>query len=204
MTLKGKATPSQRAVLRELIAKESSYTLDVSLTDRLIDMGSIMRMRSGDPITKAGDINPDFYILIDGIMRCWHVEGDGMVERTSYFGLPGTVCISYHSYLLGQPSPNTYEVCCPSTVMRVAKSDYSRLIDESPEFARWCLGNVQFQLYFFERKGRIIQGPARERYESIMKDRPEIVRRVPLKIIASYLGITPQYLSKLRRDTGIT
>lgn len=45
--------------------------------------------------------------------------------------------------------------------MRVRKADFSALIDRSAEFARWCLGNVQFQLYFFEMKGRIIQGPAK-------------------------------------------
>ena len=49
-------------------------------------------------------------------------------------------------------------------------------------------------------KGRIIQGSAKERYEAMMKNRPDIAMRVPLKIIASYLGITPQYLSKLRRE----
>ncbi len=204
MTVKGKPTQTQRTVLRELIARESPYPLDINLADRFIDMGTIIRLRTGDILTKAGDVDPDFYILIEGIMRCWHLEGDGLMERTSYFGLPGTVSISYHSYLLGLPSPNSYETCCPSTVMRVRKADYSRLIDESPEFARWCLGNVQFQLYFFEKKGRIIQGSARERYESIVRNRPEIVRRVPLKIIASYLGITPQYLSKLRRTVCLS
>lgn len=100
-----KATHSQREKLRELIARESIYPISQSLADELIDMGTIIRLKSGDAITRAGDIDSDFYILIDGIMRCWHTEGEGEVERTSYFGLPGTVCISYHSYLLGQPSP---------------------------------------------------------------------------------------------------
>ncbi len=203
MTIKGKASAAQREILRTLIAKESSYSLSLNLIDRLIDCGTIIRLRSGEAITKAGTIDSNFYMLMEGIMRCWHVEGDGAVERTSYFGLPGTVCICYHSYLLGKPSPNNYDVCCPSLIMKVSKADYSALIDESPEFARWCLGNVQFQLYFFEMKGRFTQGPARERYESIVKNRPEIVRNVPLKIIASYLGITPQYLSKLRRTTNL-
>lgn len=200
MQIKGKATPSQREKLRELIRKESTYEIPEELVERLINMGLIIRLRSGEAITRAGDIDPDFYILIDGIMRCYHVEGEAETERTSYFGLPGTVCISYHSYLRGQPSPNTYEVCCPSTLMKVRKEDFSSLIDSSAEFARWCLGNVQYQLYFFEMKGRTVQGPAKERYETILKKRPEIIHNVSLRIIASYLGITPQYLSKLRRQ----
>ena len=200
MQVKGKATSSQRERLCELIKKESTYPISQELLDRLIDMGTIIKLKTGEPITRAGDIDPDFYILLDGIMRCWHVEGDSVVEDTTYFALPGTVNISYHSYLLGQPSPNTYDVCCPSTIMRIGKDNLKELIDSSAEFARWCLGNVQFQLYFFEMKGRIIQGSAKERYEAMMKNRPDIAMRVPLKIIASYLGITPQYLSKLRRE----
>lgn len=200
MQIKDKATPAQREKLRELIKKESTYTLQEELIERLIDMGTIIRLRSGEQITRAGEVDPDFYILIEGIMRCYHMEGESGLERTSYFGLPGTVCISYHSYLRGQPSPNTHEVCCPSTIMKVRKVDFASLIDSSAEFARWCLGNVQYQLYFFEMKGRVVKGPAKERYEAILKTRPEIIHNVSLRIIASYLGITPQYLSKLRKQ----
>ncbi len=110
MQIKGKATPSQREKLRELIRKESTYEIPEELVERLINMGSIIRLRSGEAITRAGDIDPDFYILIDGIMRCYHVEGEAETERTSYFGLPGTVCISYHSYLRGRLTHTRYAV----------------------------------------------------------------------------------------------
>ena len=172
MQIKGNAaTPALREKLRFLIKNESSYPISENLIERLI-----------------------------GIMRCYHLEGDAETERTSYFALPGTVCISYHSYLRGEPSPNTYEACCPSSLLKVCKTDFSSLISLSPEFARWCLGNVQNQMYFFEMKSRVVQGSAKERYEAILKKRPEIIQKVPLRIIASYLGITPQYLSKLRRS----
>lgn len=200
MEIKGKPTQALRERLRELIRKESTYPISDSLIDRLVDSGVVIRLRAGEPITRSGETDPDFYILADGIMRCWHTESEGAVERTSYFGLPGTLCVSYHSYLLGQPSPNNHEACCQCTVVKISKEAVDALVEASAEFSRWLLGNAQFQLYFFEMKGRIIQGPARERYESLLKRRSEIVRKVPLKIIASYLGITPQYLSKLRRQ----
>lgn len=201
MQIKGNAaTPALREKLRFLIKNESSYPISENLIERLIDMGTIICLHSGEPIVSAGDVAPDFYILTDGIMRCYHLEGDAETERTSYFALPGTVCISYHSYLRGEPSPNTYAACCPSSLLKVCKTDFSSLISLSPEFARWCLGNVQNQMYFFEMKSRVVQGSAKERYEAILKKRPEIIQKVPLRIIASYLGITPQYLSKLRRS----
>lgn len=200
MEIKGKPTPALRQKLHDLVAGESAYPISEELIDRFVDSGVVIRLRSGEAITRSGEVDPDYYILAEGIMRCWHPEGEDGVERTSYFGMPGTLCVSYHSFLLGQPSPNTHEACCPCTVVRIRREAVKALIETSPEFARWCLGNAQFQLYFFEMRGRVIQGPARERYEAIVKRRPEIIKNVPLKMIASYLGITPQYLSKLRRQ----
>lgn len=48
-------------------------------------------------------------------------------------------------------------------------------------------------------KNRLIAGSAKERYVSFLKNRPEILNQVQLKVIASYLDVTPQYLSKLRK-----
>jgi len=53
MQIKGKATPSQREKLRELIMKESTYEIPEELVERLINMGSIIRLRSGEAITRA-------------------------------------------------------------------------------------------------------------------------------------------------------
>lgn len=58
---------------------------------------------------------------------------------------------------------------------------------------------AQCQIFFFEMKNRIISGTAKERYISFFKNRPEILNQVQLKVIASYLDVTPQYLSKLRK-----
>jgi hypothetical protein len=56
------------------------------------------------------------------------------------------------------------------------------------------------QLWFYEKKRTVLNGYARERFESLMKNRPEIIEKVQAKIIASYIGITPQYLSTLKRQ----
>ena len=55
------------------------------------------------------------------------------------------------------------------------------------------------QLYFYEMKLCVIKGDARERFRSLIQNRPEILEKVPLNAIASYLGITPSYLSRLKK-----
>lgn len=185
-----------RAKMHELIAAETAYPLAEAVVDSFIDLGTVVEYGPGEAITAEGSVDPGVYMLVEGIIRswCW----DGIVEKTAYFGTPGTMCVSFHSYLMGQAAPNTHEACCRSLLLRVSRESFNRLIDESHDFAKWALVNAQQQLYFFERKNRLIQGSARERYESLLKNRPEVARNVPLKMIASYLGITPQYLSRLR------
>ena len=62
MQIKGKAaTPALREKLRFLIKNESSYPISENLIERLIDMGTIICLHSGEPIVSAGDVAPDFY-----------------------------------------------------------------------------------------------------------------------------------------------
>lgn len=56
------------------------------------------------------------------------------------------------------------------------------------------------QLYSCEHKLYLINGTARDRYLSVIRNRPEIIEAVPSKIIASYLGVTPQYLCRLKSE----
>ena len=73
-------------------------------------------------------------------------------------------------------------------------------MESSHEFARWALSYEQGQLYYLEKKDTVINGDARERYESLLRQRPDILEKVALKHIASYLGITPQYFSRLKQQ----
>ena len=66
------------------------------------------------------------------------------------------------------------------------------------EFCNWRLRLAYDQFYFTEMRNQVIKGDARQRYAALLQSRPEIVQKVTLKIIATYLGITPQYLSHLR------
>ena len=71
------------------------------------------------------------------------------------------------------------------------KEVFDRLVATSHEFAQWCLSMAQCHLFIFEMKNRLIAGSAKERYVSFLKNRPEILNQVQLKVIASYLDVTP-------------
>ena len=105
-----------------------------------------------------------------------------------------------HCFYAHQPAFYQVDACCPSIVLRITKSHFDHLVESSHEFARWALSYEQGQLYYLEKKDTVINGDARERYESLLRQRPDILEKVALKHIASYLGITPQYFSRLKQQ----
>lgn len=190
-------TDKDRRQLHILINQECTYTMPHDLIDRFINLGSIKKLARRECVIRVGDMDDDLYIIISGIMRTWYRNGEQ--EVTQAFGPPGAIVQSYHCYYEELPSSLNFEACCPVRLLHIRRKDFDTLVEESPEFARWNLRLAQCQLYHYEIKRRVINGTARERYEALIRHRPEIVRNVSLKVIATYLGVTPEYLSKLRR-----
>ena len=87
--------------------------------------------------------------------------------------------------------------------MRVSKARFDELISTSHEFAQWVLSVVQSTLYLDEFKSTVLSGGVKERYISLIKNRPEVMHDVPLGFIASYLGITQQHLSRIRKEIAV-
>lgn len=197
-TTEKKIGSTMRRRIRELILSEGIAQVQLSdgLINDLIGCGHIVSLKAGQPLVKVGDVNPDFYILIDGIIRSWYVLDN--VEVTTAFGIAGTQILNYASYTAGQPSESNFEACTKCKLMRVPKEDYDRMLHTSLEFCNWRLRLAYDQFYFTEMRNQVIKGDARQRYAALLQSRPEIVQKVTLKIIATYLGITPQYLSHLR------
>lgn len=189
---------TQRAKLKVLLDNESDSQMPMEVIDMVLDAGTIIELRPKEELIPVDSINTNIYIIYDGIIRCWSWFGD--IEKTTVFGTEGTLVISHHCLNLGMPSPVTYEACCPTRLFKLTREAFNDLLDRSPEFVRWCLGNAYMQLAFFEKKNPVIQGSAAERYRSLAKNHPEIIANVSLKTISSYLGITPQYLSCIRRQ----
>ncbi len=189
-----------RERLKELLKNELGYLPENDAIDLLIDCAKSEFYERGDVIIKVGDNVPDVFIVNWGIVRFVDMNGDR--ERTFGFALEGTVFMSKHSFVMDLPSYYQVEACCESEVLVIKRDDFRRAINQSKELALWMLDYAYGELFYQEHKNKAIHnGTAAERYRSISADRPEILEHVPQKVIASYLGVTPEYLSKLKRDS---
>ena len=184
--------------LKKLLSEECVYQLRDDVMERFLSLGEEVRLKPKEILVMSGRVNPHAYILKEGILRNTYLEG--LKEITVGFALPGTMALDIHSYYMNQPAFFQIEACCESVVLKVTKENFDHLLQESHEFALWALSMTQCQLYFYEMKNSVINGDAKERFLSLCRNRPEIVAKVPLGMIASYLGVTQSYLSRLRKS----
>ena len=184
--------------MRALLKEEVGFLPSGPGLDQLLTRAEWLRVDAKYVVIEMGKTCPDVYILKDGIIRVW--DFDGEKERTFGFGLPGTIFESKHSFVMHGPSYYQVETCCPSTILRIPEKEFWKTVENDNSFAIFMLHNAYGELYSHEfKESTINNGTARERFEAMLKYRPVILEKVPQKIIASYLGITSEYFSVLKR-----
>lgn len=184
--------------LRKLLDAECSYKMQDQTMDMFLGLMTEMGLKRSQPLIDYNKRDDNIYVIKQGIIRTAY--WDGLYERTFAFALPGTVLVSHYSFCRGLPSFSKLEACCDSVVMRISKADFTGLASRSHDFAQWMMYMSLEELMYYEKKREIVNGDAKERFEALIVNRPEIMKNVSSRIIASYIGITPVYLSKLKRD----
>lgn len=185
--------------LRQLLDAECSYRMKDETMDRFIElMTERIELKENEALIPYGKLDDNVYVIISGIVR--YIYFDGSKEVTYGFSLPGTVIISYHPFYRREPSYFQMEACCESTVVKIPKRKFVELSEQSTDFAQWIMWLCIAQLWIYERKLSIVNGNAKERIESLVRNRPEIMEKVSAKIIASYIGISPEHLSRLKKQ----
>ncbi|MDE5662457.1 MAG: Crp/Fnr family transcriptional regulator [Muribaculaceae bacterium] len=185
--------------IKLLIKNELGYLPKGRGIDELLDLAREESYTRGQVIIQEGRKCPDIYIVTRGIVR--FADMDGERERTFAFALPGSIVMSKHSFVMDLPSYYRLEACCDTDVLVVDRDDFWKLVERDHDMALWMLKYAYGECFYQEYKNASVHnGTAADRYRRMLADRPEITDRVPQKMVASYLGVTPEYLSKLKRD----
>lgn len=136
------------------------------------------------------------YFLISGLARIFYYK-DGK-DITEHFALPGDFIVRAESLFTGQPTAKGIQALADTRLVAIPAQSLFELYDRHPEIERL------FRLVFEAEHVAVIRRveslqfkSAKERYEELLED-TDFVNRIPLHYIASYLGVTPVTLSRLR------
>lgn len=107
---------------------------------------------------------------------------------------------AYDSFLSRQPSVYNVETVSKTTLWRLSYKDVQNLYRETE--AGNIIGRLATEQLFLEKAKRelsLLNDTAEQRYLKLFSEQPELIRQIPLQYIASYIGITPQALSRIRK-----
>jgi CRP-like cAMP-binding protein len=153
---------------------------------------------AGDFLVKEGTICDKLYFLEKGCLRGFRYEENQ--EVTFWFAFENSFVTSCYSFYSGKPSYENIQLLEKSVLYAVKVNDLHQLYDKYQEIER--AGRLINESYYVQLEERMFSmhfKTAKERYEQFVESNPQILQRVPLGMIASYLGITQETLSRIRR-----
>ncbi len=153
----------------------------------------------GKVLLKANKVEKSLYFIKKGIVRAYANPVDK--EITFWFGKEGDTIISMKSYVAneeGYEDMETLEVC---ELCELKIEDLRKLFTEDIHIANWGRRFAEYELVRTEKRliSRQFQ-TATERYQELLDYHPDLIQRVQLRHIASYLGITQVSLSRIRAE----
>ncbi|SHI44172.1 cAMP-binding domain of CRP or a regulatory subunit of cAMP-dependent protein kinases [Aquimarina spongiae] len=161
---------------------------------------SVEKYDKGDLILKQEQICTSLKFVISGVYRVYQIK-DGK-EITSYFNYDSRnlLVASFASLLKGHPSKEIIECIVPGRLISVKYSYWKWLYTQSEAFNTFGRLMAEFNyLLAIERIESLQHQNASNRYESFIKLYPDLLNRIPHHYIASYLGVTPESLSRIRK-----
>lgn len=172
--------------------------LDKAEADYFTSLLQVKQFKIKELILSEGSVCKHSYFINSGCIRFFHnVEG---VEQTGQFFFENGWYADYESYLSGRPSKQNIEAIEKSEILMLAKADLDMLFTKIPKFERF--GRLMAEnayLGISQTNIDLTTLSPEERYLKLIKERPKVMQRVPLKYIASYLAIKPESLSRIRK-----
>ena len=147
---------------------------------------------------KAGHYSERIAYVKSGLFRSYF-ESKGK-ETTTFFAKPGTIAVDLHSFIQRIPSKESIQALEETEVSYIERKTLYALYEGNWKWQQ--VGRLLMEHYFVESEERTIRlqsKSAHDLYEYFVQQHPDIVKVASLSYIASYLGMTPETLSRIRK-----
>jgi CRP-like cAMP-binding protein len=158
------------------------------------------KLRKRQYLLQQGDVSKYTAFVEKGLLRSYVIDDKG-AELIMQFAPEGWWINDMYSSITGEPAEQHIDAIEDSELLLLTNQAYDELLQQAPVFERFFRLLIQNSFVALQRrlKGNIIQ-TAEEKYKNFIQLYPNIVQRVPQHNIASFLGITPESLSRIRKQ----
>ncbi|WP_374950862.1 Crp/Fnr family transcriptional regulator [Mucilaginibacter sp.] len=146
----------------------------------------------------AGDVCPYIYFVNSGCLRVFMLDVNGK-ESTRFLVTENRFGTAFPSFTLQEPSLAAIQSVLPSDVLYINHHDFNNLFEIIPGYEHGYRLSLQMDyIASIKRIESLITMDAKQRYQQLLKTHPTLIQTLPSKIIADYLGISQETLSRLK------
>lgn len=177
---------------------KSIITLTQEEEEAFVDILEVKTLNKKDYLLKQGDVCNKITYINSGCLRAFYnVDG---IENTIQFFFDDSWYTDYASFLTGNPSVENMQALEPTEVVQFKKTDLYKYYDLYPVFERVGREMAENAFLSISKLNQMLTNEEpEERYLNLLKQRPEVVEKIPQHYIASYLGVKPESLSRIRK-----
>lgn len=176
--------------------------MTVQRLDELLEVGETVVYKKGDKIAFPRDVCDKLGVIVDGAIRTYAVNDKGQ-EISYLLQVNGSFFGDYKSYISGSKSELILEAILDTEALLFDKKSIDTLCDRDVFWLKFSkkMSDVAF-LEAKERLDDLLFNTPEERYNNLLRKSGEVIQKIPQKYISTYLGITPQSLSRIRKRIG--
>lgn len=180
------------------IAKQNSMEIDTEILGVVVNNSVFRVVPKGNILQSVGEKTNTAALVLDGICRCYYLDGDGN-DVTRGFSFPGTFCMDEGMFGYSE-SIVTWETLEETTLMFFEVQEMKKLIIENNQLKNAYIMFLENALRYkiYRENGFLVENAA-ERYIHFKKLYPNVCDSVKQHYVATYLGIAPESLSRIRK-----
>lgn len=176
----------------------SIHPVSENLKEKIFEGSDVIQIKKKNLLLDIGETSKYIFFIYKGALRSYYLDQEGK-DNTSWFLFENELAISVFSFFSQKPSFEALEALDDCILLRLSFAKLQKLYLEFPEFN--YIGRILTEQYYIrseEKANALRMLSAKERYLQLLERYPEIIPRVSLGHIATYLGITQHTLSRIR------
>ncbi|MEL6628996.1 MAG: Crp/Fnr family transcriptional regulator, partial [Bacteroidota bacterium] len=190
---------NQKSIMIDLVRQYLGEDVEITpeLYQKWNDLFDEVHIKKGQKVVRAGSYSKYAYWILKGAARSYYLKDS--VEIVNWFALEGEMAVSMDNYM-GRESKETILFMEDSQCMRL-DMEKSRLLEKTEiVVANLAIKLLEEYIDFIDTHARnLADREGMERYVHLMENNPEYIHRIPITHLASYLGMSRENLSRLRK-----